>query len=593
MRGAQLCRLLLAACVGATPLGAALRLVPDTHYMQGPTWGSTLVYDTDRDDIAEVIVSTTFRDILRIGLAFYEWWPPDSFKLVYSDTGTAHPQGIVTGNLLPEDVGRLDSDSLVDLVGTNYDYKQGIGVYDLVCQYEGPSDTSHPKSLVWYACYDSNAGGSEDCYLTDLDRDGRPDIVLHQAFGVPRIWENVGDDSCRLAALPEPACGGLGPLAIGDFDMDGRTEFVTTGDYRTQGWVWFWECAGDDQYVKTDSVPINRYGGDDIFEGDDTDQNGKPEFFVGFARYAGYWVMYLYQFEAVADNQYEATYIDSGFCGSSDYARQSKCGDIDGDGIQEVVWSTGTQLHFYRGIGPHQFRRECTWNNSSNCADVNIYDINNDGYKEVISSGNNETWVLGLEAIKVLYPNGREMLVPGDTVAVRWRRYEPPACDSVSLFLSADNGATWDTLATGLLPQDSSFSWVVPNRRSDSCLVRAVAYGPGWRADKSDNVFSIRSDALEAESGSPARASLSVLPNPTAGSCRVSFGAWVPGRSALEVFDVAGKRVRDLSAEAARAASGSIVWPGCGDFGLRLSAGVYLVRLRTGGQTLTRKVVLE
>jgi len=576
--------------VAAQPSRGSLRIVEETSLSQGMVNGRMVVFDSDHNRRAELLLGTYFRDISRIGLGFFEWTAPAAFTFVYGDTGTASPQGIVTGDLNPSSAGYLDSDGLTDLVGTNGEVLQQPPVlYLVICQHESQSCSMYPETLVWCARYDTNAALSEDAYLTDLDRDGRSEILIQKDRIL--VFENVTDDSCRLAAaLPRPRNRIVSTFAIGDLDGDGRTEFAGAGGGRS--FVWIWECVGNDAYELADSLPFDKPNGHDIWYGPDVDQNGRPEFFVGFAELDDAWTMYLYQIEATGNDTYDTTFIDTAHAYTTDWSRQSACGDVDGDGIEEVVWSVGTHLHYYKALGPHQYERVASWRNQAgNCADIAIYDINNDGYNEVISSGNNLSFVIAVQAVRVRAPNGGEALTPGESTSIVWQKFEPPRCDSFSLFLSLDNGASYDTLATGLPPGDTAWPWIVPATPSDSCLVKVIAYGPGWRSDVSDRVFRILPSAVsEAPRGRSRAFGLVVCPNPTTREAYITFGPQDERGLSLAIYDPSGRLVRDLTG-AARSSFGSVCWDGQDAYGHRVTSGVYLVRLTGLSRSLTRKLV--
>ena len=72
-----------------------------------------------------------------------------------------------------------------------------------------------------------------------------------------------------------------------------------------------------------------------------------------------------------------------------------------------------------------------------------------------------------------------------------------------------------------------------------------------------------------------------------------SFARPAAGAADVEVFDVSGRRVASLL-DVPRATAGTheALWNGRGEGGERVPAGVYLVRLRALGRTLTRRVAL-
>lgn len=60
----------------------------------------------------------------------------------------------------------------------------------------------------------------------------------------------------------------------------------------------------------------------------------------------------------------------------------------------------------------------------------------------------------------------------------------------------------------------------------------------------------------------------------------------------LEVFDVAGRRVRVMTANSLPAGTGEFTWDGSADDGQRLPSGLYLARLSAGGEQSTQRLVM-
>lgn len=84
------------------------------------------------------------------------------------------------------------------------------------------------------------------------------------------------------------------------------------------------------------------------------------------------------------------------------------------------------------------------------------------------------------------------------------------------------------------------------------------------------------------------------VPNPFNPTTQLSFDLAEPGRVQLEIYDVAGHRVRTLVDELMEAGFGhALLWNGLDDSGRRLPSGIYLARLRTAsGPAATRRLVL-
>ncbi len=83
---------------------------------------------------------------------------------------------------------------------------------------------------------------------------------------------------------------------------------------------------------------------------------------------------------------------------------------------------------------------------------------------------------------------------------------------------------------------------------------------------------------------------VSVHPNPSAGDVTVRLGAGDPAAMTIDIYDVRGRRVRSLSATA-RGGEDTILWDGCDDRGVRLPAGLYIVRASDGMRTGVAKLV--
>jgi len=83
------------------------------------------------------------------------------------------------------------------------------------------------------------------------------------------------------------------------------------------------------------------------------------------------------------------------------------------------------------------------------------------------------------------------------------------------------------------------------------------------------------------------------VPNPFRASTRVVFELARPESEArLAVYDLAGRRVRELWTGATPAGRHSVSWDGRDGRGARVAAGVYLVRLESSSGPTTRKVTL-
>jgi hypothetical protein len=85
---------------------------------------------------------------------------------------------------------------------------------------------------------------------------------------------------------------------------------------------------------------------------------------------------------------------------------------------------------------------------------------------------------------------------------------------------------------------------------------------------------------------------LDMRPNPFSRSTTISFMLTSPGSVTLEIYDAAGRLVRILVDASRDAGVQSAVWDGRAETGARARAGVYHARLRVGGVTSVRSLIL-
>jgi hypothetical protein len=586
-------QLVLSLAVWATVLTATnVRRV--AQIPSGPDAGAhgrVVCCDSDHDSLPEMMFLTgTIQPDNPYRLEVWEHQGWNRFSLVHADTGAyPPPPGITTGNAIPFAAGDIDDDGLTDIVcitvepdSTNPDI-----FYRDVITIESSDSFSYPCSLSWHYRYGEN--GTIPCptyYPPDLDGDGHKEIFCGTPTMGAAIWENTSNDENELVWRSSRPDGYR--LAFGDFDVDGKMNFASAS-LSSSGTMSVWECTGDDTYEVVYQDTVYQPNGADVFTTNDIDGDGKPEFYVAYENVPrGKMYLYMWEADQVGSDVYHRTLVDSVSFSGDHQDRISECGDIDGDGVDECIWTTPDIIKAYKAVGDDQLQEVWHWNNDHGgfrSLVSTVYDINGDGYNELITACNAKISVFDVDAVDLVSPTHGPYNV-GDTVPIRWVTHSPPRCDSLSLFVRRDSLWNLDTIATGLPGTDTLYRWVVPSGVPDTGRVVVMAYGPGSQYD----IPFAGGGVADGPRHVPLQWSLSVTPNPARGAFTVRYdvpGKWgqsQPLRSQTEVqspfslclgiYDASGRLVRSLH-------EGDVA-PGRYEVKLPsgvLPAGVYFVRL--------------
>ncbi len=585
-------QLVLVLIGGTVLLAATMRRV--STLPSGPYSGSggrISCCDSDHDSLPELLFHTgtiQASDPMRIEVWEHQGW--NRFRLVFADTGdiSPEPQGIVTGNAIPFAAGDIDADGLTDIVCISIEINAARDTaYNIVMTLESPDSFNYPCSLSWYYRYGNNFVIPHPTdYLSDLDGDEHREIFVATPSIGACFWENVSDNQNELVWVDSTHPGYR--LTSGDFDLDGKMNFASAslGSYGTMS---VWECTGDDQYDVVYQDTVWQPNGADLFTTNDIDGDGKPEFYVAYENVPR-GKMYLNMWEMVGDDVYTRTLVDSVWFSGTNWGRISECGDIDGDGVDECIWTTPDIIKVYKAVGDNDLQEVWHWDNDHGgfrSLVSTVYDVNNDGYNELITAGNAKISIFEVDAVDLLSPNGGSCSV-GDTVTIRWAINMPPRCDSLSLFLRRDSLWHLSTIVTGLPVTDTAYRWVVPAGVPETARVVVIAYGPGWQFDMSDSVITfIGGGVAEGTGNVPSQWALSVSPNPARGPLSIRYDVPTQSRVSVGVYDVDGRLVRSLS-------EGDVA-PGRHEAKLpagELPAGIYFLRLDAPGFRSVKKAVV-
>ncbi|MCD6382377.1 MAG: VCBS repeat-containing protein, partial [Candidatus Hydrothermae bacterium] len=255
------------------------------------------------------------------------------------------------------EVGDLDGDGLTDVVGQR---PLGSGNESDMLIIESREYYGYPDTVVWEGYLWGSECGASPLWVHDFDGDGKVEI-MNSAMRYIYVWENEGDNDYEFVygdTLGDTIVCLTGG-AYGDFDGDGRVEMAFSDIY---GHVIVMESVGDNDYEVVWSGELSDYIGQDVsnvydnFSVGDMDGDGKMEFVLhGVYPEGGFWRDDIFVFEAVGDNEYEVVWYDSLRPNYTwpdyGYGRMSDVGDVDGDGVPEVVLSTTSDIYVLKAVG--------------------------------------------------------------------------------------------------------------------------------------------------------------------------------------------------------------------------------------------------
>ena len=199
--------------------------------------------------------------------------------------------------------------------------------------------------------------------------------------------------------------------------------------------------------------------------------------------------------------------------------------------------------------------------------------------------------------VQLISPNGGERLVVGAVRTVDWTATDNAEL-TVDLFVSRDNGVTFEPIATGL-PNTGSYDWVVTGPGTDDAddamtnvLTVVARDGTNSSEDVSDAGFEIINLAAGISAALPSDFALAPpSPNPSHGPAMIAYAVPRDANVKLRIVDVQGREVVRLVDGLVPAGRYQVRWNGAGSDG-RFLSGVFFVRMESGPRVFTRRLAM-
>ena len=538
----------------------------------------------------------------------------DTGTMVYEHIGNNQYEETKIRGLMILTVDYGDEDTLVDAFGNLIPFpeRESLGIY------ESSTYNSFPDTLVWL-CPDVLPQYIAQGVFADFDQDGKMNIITNGGRSSRiYLYENAGDNDYRLKFLYLFPTGISAPyeMVIDDFDSDGLLELVC-GD--SDGKIYLFEntAIGVDSFQLVWTYELPPYTGAAYMtaKGNDMDRDGRLEFIVG-AEASGTGRGVLTIFESNGNNSYQKVWQKIfQYSGNLMTYGAVDCGDIDGDGIDEVVSFIGLTVNVWKCVGPDSF--VSIWDRwyMGDLTDgvLEIADLNQNGLGEIIVSGGNwgstppaKTYIYEkMPSVTWIYPARYDTLWANDTVNLLWKLDETVSLESLRIYIAHPLMGCW--LIYQGLPTDTTCVFVVPDTQSNMAFKFWVAVQGYLRYDSivSPPFYIKRRTGVEETAGRFTHDALRLeaQPNPFKGKLIIRYTIQDGGEMIqdtryrvqdinLKIYDVSGRLVKSFNLESYIMYHESVIsWDGTDDSGHRLPPGVYFVCLTNGSLSAIKKVI--
>jgi hypothetical protein len=166
--------------------------------------------------------------------------------------------------------------------------------------------------------------------------------------------------------------------------------------------------------------------------------------------------------------------------------------DLDGAGIEDLV-IVGVDLAL--GIALDLSSGKMYWTNWTYPRKIQRANLDGSEVEDIIEEGVVGPWGITIlpsldpVPLRILSPNGGEVMVAGDTFPIRWESSEQ--ITEVLVEYSIDNGMSWMPVDPPNFGNTGSYNWVIPYFHSYQCRVRTSDINDPNISDSSYSLFKI------------------------------------------------------------------------------------------------------
>lgn len=290
------------------------------------------------------------------------------------------------------------------LIGTNYLSDVGLaaldvdrdGWIDFICSGVWYRNTGKPREEQFERkVFDENGAGAHDIVIADINRDGKPDVVM---MGDERTklnalcWYSIPDNPNQpwtRHLIGPPVHGAITPAGVADLDGDGDLDVVRAD-------TWFENADGKgDQWVAHKNIPMGRKGPFGVCVRTavvDMDGDGKAEIVIADADITDCKVVVLKNTDGKG-GRWDKISVPQSFVYGSLHALA--VADINGDGKPDIISNEQEELLpagrenprwiIWQNLGGLKFREQVILDTKLGGHELQAGDVDGDGDIDICS----------------------------------------------------------------------------------------------------------------------------------------------------------------------------------------------------------------